>query len=379
MNPPIPRYYTPPGNAPPLQTPGIASPLDISPPPRYCTPQVLHPPGHCTPPRVPNPSPGHCTPPGSPSRQDLPVTRGNKRKRKRKRFEPRRAWPVAAAGGGGAEPRSLRGSPEPPARPRGRRRPMAGPLLPLLCGTVALLMPWVAADTAPVRCSRPKDVANAHIDVDDNVLLNTRLRYTCNPGYKRKAGTSSLIQCVLPEGSSEPDWTQTTLKCIRDPALPPQTPSPELPTTLHTERTERESTDTNPTSSPSPAAAPGLPGAASQSPVPPAPDGPPPELSMPPETPPALETPTPGEGTAQGTSLGTTPLPPTPMDHAAVSTQILAPSIGLSVLVVAGIVAYCCWRMKMRVRPDYAAVAIPMVARAAENEEMSRPGVLPTG
>ncbi|XP_074759663.1 interleukin-15 receptor subunit alpha isoform X2 [Athene noctua] len=256
---------------------------------------------------------------------------------------------------------------------------MARPLLPLLCGTVALLLPWVAADTATLRCSRPKDVANAHIDADNNLLLNTHLRYTCNPGYKRQAGTSSLIQCVLLEGSSEPDWTQTTLKCIRDPALPPQTPSPELPTTSHTERTQRGSTDTNPTSSPSPAAAPGLPRAASQSPVPPAPDGPPLEPSTPPEMPPALETSTPGEGTAQGTSLGTTPLPPTPVDHTAVSIPILAPSIGLSVLVVAGVVACCCWRMKMRMRPDYAAVAIPMVARAAENEEVTPPGVLPTG
>uniref|UniRef100_A0A8D0EHW2 Sushi domain-containing protein n=1 Tax=Strix occidentalis caurina TaxID=311401 RepID=A0A8D0EHW2_STROC len=197
---------------------------------------------------------------------------------------------------------------------------------------------FLPSPPAPVRCSRPKDVANAHIDVDDNMLLNTRLRYTCNPGYKRKAGTSSLIQCILPEGSSEPDWTQTTLKCIRKPSLGSSRSFPtemilgfcELIPLHEMTMPDRNlklkgftpfppagSTDTNPTSSPSPAAAPGLPGAASQSPVPPAPDGPPPELSMPPETPPALETPIPEEGTAQGTSLGTTPLPPTPMDHAA--------------------------------------------------------------
>lgn len=71
----------------------------------------------------------------------------------------------------------------------------------------------------PARCSRPKDVANAHIDVGNNTLLNTRLRYTCNPGYKRKAGTSSLIQCILHDGSSKPDWTHTTLQCIRKPLL----------------------------------------------------------------------------------------------------------------------------------------------------------------
>uniref|UniRef100_A0A8C0EDU3 Sushi domain-containing protein n=1 Tax=Bubo bubo TaxID=30461 RepID=A0A8C0EDU3_BUBBB len=181
---------------------------------------------------------------------------------------------------------------------------------------------FLPSPPAPVRCSRPKDVANAHIDVDDNMLLNTRLRYTCNPGYKRKAGTSSLIQCVLPEGSSKPDWTQTTLKCIRKPSLGSwDAMGTRVGGHLHHRRftpfPPAGSTDTNPTSSPSPAAPPGLPGAASRSPVPPAPDGPPPEPSMPPEMPPALETPTPGEGTAQGTSLGTTPLPPTPTDHAA--------------------------------------------------------------
>ncbi|XP_010191409.1 PREDICTED: interleukin-15 receptor subunit alpha, partial [Mesitornis unicolor] len=88
----------------------------------------------------------------------------------------------------------------------------------------------------PPRCSRPKDVANAHIDVGNNTLLNARLRYTCNPGYKRKAGTSSLIQCILRDGSTKPNWTDTTLQCIRDPALPPQDPSPELPAERTTQR-----------------------------------------------------------------------------------------------------------------------------------------------
>ncbi|XP_074998388.1 uncharacterized protein LOC142078939 isoform X2 [Calonectris borealis] len=255
---------------------------------------------------------------------------------------------------------------------------MARPLLPFLCGTVILLLPWAAADTAPARCNRPKDVANAHIDVGNNTLLNTRLRYTCNPGYKRKAGTSSLIQCILHNGSTEPDWTHTTLQCIRDPALPPLTPSPELPTAPCTERTtQRGTTNASPTSSPSPAAMPGLPGAAGWSPV----LRPSPETSTPPEMPPPLETSTLGGGTAPGTSLGTTPLPTASMDHAAVSIQTLASSIGLPVLVVAGVVACCCWRMKMRAGQDYAvaATAIPMVAPAAENEEMLPPGVFPMG
>uniref|UniRef100_A0A8C3NHK4 Uncharacterized protein n=1 Tax=Geospiza parvula TaxID=87175 RepID=A0A8C3NHK4_GEOPR len=92
--------------------------------------------------------------------------------------------------------------------------------------------------------------------------LNSRLRYSCNPGYKRKAGTSSLIQCILWNGS-EPRWTDPTLRCIRNP-------SP----------------------------------ASSQSPVPPAPDG-----SRPPEMVPTLDTSALGEGT--------TPLPIAPTDYAA--------------------------------------------------------------
>ncbi|KAM6385127.1 uncharacterized protein FN964_014769 isoform 2-T3 [Alca torda] len=257
---------------------------------------------------------------------------------------------------------------------------MARPLLPLLCGTVALLLPWTAADTAPVRCSRPKDVANAHIDVGNNTLLNTRLRYTCNPGYKRKAGTSSLIQCIFHNGSTEPDWTPTKLQCIRDPALPPLTPSPELPTAPRTESTTQSGTnDASPTSRPFPAAMPTLPGAAGQPPVPPVPDGPSPETSMLPETPPPLETSTPGERTAQGTFLGTTLLPTAPTDHAAVSIQTLASPIGLAVLVVAAVVAYCCWRMKTHAEQSYPVTAIPMVGTAAENEEMLLPSVSPTG
>uniref|UniRef100_A0A674G998 Sushi domain-containing protein n=1 Tax=Taeniopygia guttata TaxID=59729 RepID=A0A674G998_TAEGU len=108
---------------------------------------------------------------------------------------------------------------------------------------------------------RPKAVANARIEVGNRTELNSRLRYSCNPGYKRKAGTSNLIQCILWNGS-EPRWTDPTLQCI---------PS-------------------------------------SQSPVPPAPDGLSPDGSRPPEMIPTPDTPTLGEGT--------TPLPIPPTDYA---------------------------------------------------------------
>ncbi|KAM6095880.1 uncharacterized protein VSU04_012531 isoform 1-T2 [Chlamydotis macqueenii] len=176
---------------------------------------------------------------------------------------------------------------------------MARPVLPLLSGIVAFLLPWAVADTVPPRCSRPKDVANAHIDAGNDAVLHTLLRYTCNPGYKRKAGTSSLIQCILRDGSAEPEWTHTTLQCIR-------------------------TTDVSRNSSPLPAATSGPLDAASQSPVPPAPDGPSPETAMPPEMSPPLDASTPGEGMA----LGTTMVPAAPADRATVSIETLASSIG---------------------------------------------------
>ncbi|OXB58055.1 hypothetical protein ASZ78_007714 [Callipepla squamata] len=133
----------------------------------------------------------------------------------------------------------------------------------LLCASLVLFLPCNAFDS--VRCGRPKDVANAFIDAGDSALLHTSLRYTCMVGYKRKAGTSTLIQCVLDHG--KPVWTSTELQCIR-----------------------------------------------------------------------------------------------------------------LSILVIVGVVGFCCWRMKMHAQQNYV-VAIPMVAptTTAENDEMLPPSDIPTG
>ncbi|XP_059703593.1 interleukin-15 receptor subunit alpha isoform X3 [Haemorhous mexicanus] len=233
---------------------------------------------------------------------------------------------------------------------------MALPLLPLLCGTAALLLLRAAADT--VHCSPPKAVANAHIDAGNRTELNSRLRYSCKPGYKRKAGTSSLIQCILWNGS-EPRWTDPTLQCIRDPALSRETPGPAS-------TTQRGTTGASPNSSPSPAS--------SQSPVPPAPDGLSPDGSRPPEMVPTPDTSTPGEGT--------TPLPIPPTDYAAGSIQSVASSVGLLVLLAIGIAAVCCWRRRRKcTRRGYTVTErdIPMEGIPSRNEEVPPPVIVPTG
>ncbi|XP_066038726.1 interleukin-15 receptor subunit alpha isoform X2 [Chamaea fasciata] len=187
--------------------------------------------------------------------------------------------------------------------------------------------------------------------------LNSRLRYSCNPGYKRKAGTSSLIQCVLGNGS-QPRWTQPTLQCIRDPAFSWETPGPES-------TTQRGMAGASPNPSPSPPS--------TQSPVPPAPAGPSPDGSRPAETIPTLDTPPAAEGT---TSL---PIPPT--DFATVSIQSVASSVGFLLLLAAGIAAVCCWRRRRRSRRGYAVTetGIPMGALPCGNEEVAPPVIVPTG
>ncbi|XP_042542055.1 interleukin-15 receptor subunit alpha isoform X1 [Dipodomys spectabilis] len=90
-------------------------------------------------------------------------------------------------------------------------------------------------------CPSPMSVEHADINIK-SYHVSSRERYVCNSGFKRKAGTSSLIECVFNETTNTAQWTMPSLRCIRDPSLthqrlvPPSTvvttkvtPHPESP------------------------------------------------------------------------------------------------------------------------------------------------------
>uniref|UniRef100_A0A8C6DT05 Interleukin-15 receptor subunit alpha n=1 Tax=Moschus moschiferus TaxID=68415 RepID=A0A8C6DT05_MOSMO len=64
-----------------------------------------------------------------------------------------------------------------------------------------------------ITCPTPTSVEHADIQVK-NYSINSRERYVCNSGFKRKAGTSSLTQCVFNETAKVAHWTTPNLKCI---------------------------------------------------------------------------------------------------------------------------------------------------------------------
>ncbi|XP_054948360.1 interleukin-15 receptor subunit alpha isoform X5 [Pan paniscus] len=85
--------------------------------------------------------------------------------------------------------------------------------------------------TRGITCPPPMSVEHADIWVK-SYSLYSRERYICNSGFKRKAGTSSLTECVLNKATNVAHWTTPSLKCIRDPALVRQRPAP--PSTVTT-------------------------------------------------------------------------------------------------------------------------------------------------
>uniref|UniRef100_A0A8C2QLL9 Interleukin-15 receptor subunit alpha n=1 Tax=Cricetulus griseus TaxID=10029 RepID=A0A8C2QLL9_CRIGR len=67
--------------------------------------------------------------------------------------------------------------------------------------------------TPGTTCPTPISVEHADIRVK-NYSVNSRERYVCNSGFKRKAGTSSLTECVINKNTNTAHWTTPNLKCI---------------------------------------------------------------------------------------------------------------------------------------------------------------------
>ncbi|KAM6216213.1 interleukin-15 receptor subunit alpha [Rhynchocyon petersi] len=103
--------------------------------------------------------------------------------------------------------------------PRGCRLPA----LPALLLSLLLLLLGSRETQGGITCPAPTSVEHADIRVK-SYSLSSRERYTCNSGFKRKAGTSSLTECVLNETTNTAHWTTPNLKCIRDPSLARQMP-----------------------------------------------------------------------------------------------------------------------------------------------------------
>ncbi|CAN2390798.1 Interleukin-15 receptor subunit alpha, partial [Pristimantis euphronides] len=56
-------------------------------------------------------------------------------------------------------------------------------------------------------------------------VVNSHMRYICEDGYKRQAGTSNLAICQLNPNTNKADWKYGNISCIRDPLIPITTPS----------------------------------------------------------------------------------------------------------------------------------------------------------
>ncbi|XP_004691151.1 PREDICTED: interleukin-15 receptor subunit alpha [Condylura cristata] len=122
-------------------------------------------------------------------------------------------------------------------------RPLQGCGVSALPALLLLLLGPPA--TPDLTCPTPTSVEHADIRVK-SYSLNSRERYFCNSGFKRKAGTSSLTECVFNKTMNTALWTIPNLKCIRNPSLSHQkspstvaparvTPEPESPSPSGTE------------------------------------------------------------------------------------------------------------------------------------------------
>ncbi|XP_036921809.1 interleukin-15 receptor subunit alpha isoform X3 [Sturnira hondurensis] len=77
-----------------------------------------------------------------------------------------------------------------------------------------LLLLLRSPETLGATCSTPTSIEHANIQVK-SYNENSRERYICNFGFKRKAGTSSLTKCLRNEDTNITQWTIPSLKCIK--------------------------------------------------------------------------------------------------------------------------------------------------------------------
>ncbi|XP_006497422.1 interleukin-15 receptor subunit alpha isoform X2 [Mus musculus] len=89
----------------------------------------------------------------------------------------------------------------------------------LLLLLLLLLLPLRV--TPGTTCPPPVSIEHADIRVK-NYSVNSRERYVCNSGFKRKAGTSTLIECVINKNTNVAHWTTPSLKCIKPEAFSPK-------------------------------------------------------------------------------------------------------------------------------------------------------------
>ncbi|XP_019500106.1 PREDICTED: interleukin-15 receptor subunit alpha isoform X3 [Hipposideros armiger] len=75
-----------------------------------------------------------------------------------------------------------------------------------------LLLLWPPV-TPGTTCATPTSIEHADIRIK-SYNENSRERYICNSGFKRKAGTSSLTKCQRDEATNITRWTIPSLKCI---------------------------------------------------------------------------------------------------------------------------------------------------------------------
>uniref|UniRef100_A0A8C5UWC8 Interleukin-15 receptor subunit alpha n=1 Tax=Microcebus murinus TaxID=30608 RepID=A0A8C5UWC8_MICMU len=214
-----------------------------------------------------------------------------------------------------------------------------------------------------ITCPTPTSVEHAGIRVK-SYSVHSRERYVCNSGFKRKAGTSSLTQCMFNETTQTAHWTAPNLKCIRDPSLTHQRPVPFSTATTARVTLQPES--------PSPSGKASSPGAdttvAAETAV--APHSPSKPPSAGPPGPGGQESSqAPSQTTAVGTSEGTPSAPRQPPGHSEPS------STSPSLLCVAGValLAPCCLQSRQSSRPNNVEMATveaqPMTSSREEDAE----------